>query len=124
MKLYLAGPMRGIAQFNFPAFDTAAEILRALGHEVFSPAEHDRMLHGEQFGKNNMTGHEGTAEKAEGFSLRVSLGNDLAYICKSADGIALLPGWVNSKGATAEHATAVALGLTVIYLDRDGGPAL
>jgi hypothetical protein len=45
------------------------------------------------------------------------LGADLAFICYYADGIALLPGWENSKGAKAEKATAEALGLEVMYLN-------
>ena len=39
MQLYLAGPMRSIKDFNFPAFNAAAAKLRAAGHEVFNPAE-------------------------------------------------------------------------------------
>lgn len=114
-RLYLAGPMRGIPQFNFPAFDSAAVYLRSIGHEVFSPAENDRTRHGDDFGKDNATGDEHTAA-GTGFNLRVALGEDLAWICKHAEGIALLPGWEASKGANAEKKTAEALGLTIIYL--------
>ena len=38
MRLYLAGPMSGIKDFNFPAFNEAAEHLRKLGYEVFNPS--------------------------------------------------------------------------------------
>lgn len=124
MKLYLAGPMRGIPYFNFPAFDKAAANLRARGYEVFSPAENDRVNYGAELAASNPTGNEARATATHGFNLRAALGTDLAYICAEADGIALLPGWRNSKGATAEHATAVALGLTVIFIDQNGREAL
>jgi hypothetical protein len=116
MKCYLAGPMRGIKEFNFPAFHAAAAKLRAEGHEVFSPAENDIERYGTDISKGNVTGDESIATQKYGFSLRESLGIDLAWICAEADAIALLPGWQDSKGATAEHATAVALGLEVIFL--------
>src|ERR1700692_1729160 len=103
MKLYLAGPMRGIPDFNFPAFHEAAAQLRAMGHEVFSPAEKDIENHGDIFASKD--GNESDAEK-HGFNLRDALGMDLAYICGHADGVALLDGWERSKGAVAESATA------------------
>jgi hypothetical protein len=40
-RVYIAGPMRGIPEFNFPAFDAAARG-RAMGLEIISPAELDR----------------------------------------------------------------------------------
>lgn len=48
--------------------------------------------------------------------MRVALGVDLGWICAEADAVALLPGWERSKGATAERAAAVALGLEIIEL--------
>lgn len=116
MKIYLAGPMRGIPEFNFPAVHSAAAVLRGQGHEVFSPAEKDNERHGTDISKGNIAGDEGLAAKVHGFNLREALAIDLEYICLHADGIALLPGWRNSKGATAEHAASVALGHTVIEL--------
>ena len=116
MKLYLAGPMRGLPEFNFPAFFSAAKRLRLDGHEVFHPAEKDIERYGTDISKGNHEGREDVAASQHGFSLREALAADLAWICAEADGIALLPGWRNSKGATAEHATAVALGLIIIEL--------
>lgn len=118
MKIYLAGPMRGYAEFNYPAFHAAALKLRADGHEVFSPAEHDLKLYGKDISKGNVNGCEELAAKEHGFSLRDAFGGDLAWICAQAEAIALMRGWERSKGASAEKAVAEALGLHVIYLGR------
>lgn len=115
-RVYLGGPMRGIKEFNFPAFHEATAMLRQIGCVVFNPAEKDNERHGVDISKGNATGDEAIASAQHGFNLREALGLDLAWICAEADAIALLPGWRNSKGATAEHATAVALGLEVIEL--------
>jgi Domain of unknown function (DUF4406) len=109
MKVYIAGPMRGIKDFNFPAFDAAAAELRALGHEVFNPTERDRAVHGDDV-NNSPTGDLSDVPQ---FNLRDALGDDLAWICREADAVVALDGWENSKGATAEVATARALGLGV-----------
>lgn len=117
MKIYIAGKMTGIPHFNFPAFFEAARMLRAIpGNEVFNPAEEDVKRYGDSLWKDNPTGDPELAAKEYGFNLREALALDLDFICRKATHIALLPGWKNSKGATAEHATAVALGLQVIEL--------
>lgn len=115
MKVYLAGPMRGIPEFNFPAFTSAAAVLRERGYFVFSPHERDIAKHGD-ISKGNLTGDNDQAVKDHGFDLREALADDLIFICREAAGIVLLPGWENSKGAQAERATAVALGLEVLSL--------
>lgn len=119
--VYLAGPMSGVPNFNFPAFNRAAAILRAEGHSVFNPAERDIERHGGvDISAGNHAGDPAVAEKEHGFSLREALADDTAFICREADAIAMLPGWESSKGARAEHALAFALGHTIIYLSGGG----
>ena len=115
-RLYLAGPMRGVKEFGYPAFINAAKILREAGYEVFSPAERDIAIGFE------WEGTTGTDEdmRRQNFSLREALGADLDWISHQADGIALLPGWQNSSGANAELATAIALGLDLyLFVDNE-----
>lgn len=107
MKLYLAGPMTGIADFNYQAFYEAATQLRMAGHTVFNPADND-ISNG--FDPRGMSGDPAEAA-ANGFSLRETLKQDLSWICDRAEGIALLEGWEESKGARAEVALAKALGI-------------
>ena len=116
MNIYIAGQMRGIPHFNYPAFMRAARKLREDGHVVFSPAERDNDRHGVDISINNPAGCEKLAAQLHGFSIRDALLDDLTFICREADAIALLPGWEKSKGANAEYATALALGLQVIHL--------
>lgn len=92
-RVYVAGPMTGVVDLNFPAFHEAAGALRQLGCEVFNPAD-----------------------TAGPKTYREYLTIDLDWICRQADAIALLPGWQNSKGARAERATAEALGLQIVEL--------
>lgn len=113
MRIYLAGPMRGQDQNNFPAFDRAAAMLRAEGHKVFNPADHDRKTYGPRI----QFWTEKQANK-RGFNIRILLAGDLAWICRHAECIALLPGWKQSRGATAERAVGIAIGATIRYLGK------
>lgn len=103
MKIYLAGPMRGIPNFNFPAFHYAAAKLRQEGHTVFSPAEKGE----ETELTNNPEAQESLEFRRKVFRL------DTDYICREADTVALLKGWEKSSGARAEKALADAIGLQV-----------
>lgn len=113
-RIYLAGPMRRIPEFNFPAFFDATRKLRALGHEVCNPAEHDAEVLG--FEWQERTGHEDLADL--GFDLRAALAYDLGWILTRATMVVTLPGWEASKGATAEVAVARALGMPVRTIER------
>lgn len=115
MKVYLAGPMRGLPDFNFPAFKQMADALRRHGHEVFSPAERDLSEVGDIF-----SGTTGDLEEiaARGFSIREALAADMVWIARHGEAIALLPGWEESKGARAEAALGHALGLRVAPVEE------
>ena len=92
MKLYLAGPMTGIAELNFPLFHSEAARLRSCGHEVINPAEIN-------------------ADPAAEWS--ACMRADIAQLV-TCDGIAMLPGWSKSSGASLELYIAKALGMHVL----------
>jgi hypothetical protein len=124
VKVYLAGPMRGYKDFNFPAFITGAIALRARGHEVFCPAEHDL-----DAGLNPAGDGSEESLSDQGFSMRAALGVDLTWITKEAEAVVVLPGWAKSLGALAEAFTAWCLGIPVFpihpFLDwADSAPQL
>lgn len=116
MRIYLAGPMRGYANFNFPAFDYAAEKLRAEGHVVFSPAERDRDAYGAEI-ENNPTGDESKVTNPE-CTIEDCMAADTAWICRNGECIALLPGWEKSSGAGAELSLGKAIGLSYMVLGK------
>lgn len=107
-RAYVAGPMRGLPAFGFPAFHAAEADLQARGFEVFSPARRDEA---KGFAPSGMAGTEDLS--ALGFDLRDALATDLDWITRHADMVVVLPGWEASKGANAEVATARALGIPV-----------
>ena len=113
--VYVAGPMRGYPQFNFPAFFAAGDKLEKEGWKVWNPAKKDEEQYGDKLWKDNKTGNEAEASSTVGFSLREALKWDTEKICQ-CDAIAMLPGWEKSNGAFAEWALARALGLEVMYL--------
>lgn len=96
-KIYLAGPMTGLPDFNYPAFNAAAEKLRAQGHEVLNPAD-------------NPVPPCGTWQ---GY-MRMALTQLVQCEC-----IVLLPGWAESKGALIERKLAQVLFMEVVHFLDD-----
>lgn len=89
-RAYLAGPMSGLPGMNYDAFNAEAARLRALGFEVESPAENPEQESWEDY-------------------MRVALRQML-----TCDTIAMLPGWINSRGANLERNVAQKVGMTVV----------
>jgi hypothetical protein len=112
MNIYLAGPMRGIKDFNFPAFHEAAGELRCAGHEVFSAAAYEEAQFGVGFNKSETGDLKDIAHLKWDF--RKAFFKDCEYISLTADAVVVLPGWEKSKGATAEVAIARTLSLQVL----------
>lgn len=94
MRLYISGPITGLDDLNKPAFAEAAQQLRAAGHVAINPHDvgqaSELLLPWEEY-----------------------LKADLVAMLLMADALALLPGWVNSRGALLEHHIADALGWEV-----------
>lgn len=99
MKLYIAGPMANHVNHNWPAFEKEAELLRAAGYEVVSP-----------------TDVNGTYEEACALPYMTCLKNDIKAML-DCDGVALLPGWTESKGAKIERGLAEALGMPAMLAE-------
>jgi len=114
MKLYIAGPMTGIDDWNFPAFFNAEEQLKDLGYVVENPARHDGNTLEEALATVGTL--ENPVEKWEFYIKR-----DLKYLLECA-GLVLLPGWQNSRGARLEVHIAKQLKMPLFIL-RDGNLA-
>ena len=98
-RVYIAGPMTGIPEFNFPAFNRAAAAWRRHGYEVINPAENEG----------------GDTSLPYDHYMR----QDIQHVL-NVDAIAVLPGWESSKGASLEVHIATVLGLKVY--DAELGP--
>jgi hypothetical protein len=94
--VYLAGPMTGFPEFNYPAFHEAARRLREVGLAVINPAENGLPSDApwEQHMRKNIA--------------------DLMM----AEAVVVLPGWQNSRGARLETEIAGRLAMPVIELDH------
>lgn len=91
--IYIAGPMTGLPEWNFPAFNAAAEYLKDLGFTAHNPADHGLVT---------------------GASRSDYLRYDLREISQ-CEGIYLLKGWTDSEGSKFEVIVAQALDMKIFY---------
>lgn len=94
MRFYIAGPMTGVKDLNFPAFHAAAKALRDAGYDVVNPAE---------------VNADPTMPWAE------CMKRDIAQLV-ACDAVVVLPGHETSRGARLEVHIAKALGMVVLNL--------
>lgn len=111
MKIYIAGPMTGLPDWNFPAFFEAEKELLSLGYEVVNPAHSD--------GATVQEALESAGNpEAPNNTWRWYMRRDLPHVLE-VDALCVLPGWRKSKGASLEVHVAKAIGLP-IYVLKDG----
>jgi len=94
VKVYISGPMTGIADHNFPAFRAASGQLRAEGFEVLDPSARGVVA---------------------GYRWADYLKADIVMVL-AAHAVVVLPGWEKSRGACLEVHIARELGLPVVEM--------
>jgi len=111
MNLYLAGPMRGKLLYGLHDFAAASWALRSKGHTVFNPMERDLAM-----SDNPLLPHQDLED--QDFDLLAAMTADIQFIASDeCDGIALLPGWQDSRGAIGEIEVANICGRQLFELD-------
>lgn len=96
ITLYIAGPMTGLPELNFPAFFEAEQELKTAGFAVLNPADR--------------------AGRTSGMRWSWYLRRGVQDVC-DADGVAVLDGWEKSRGACLEIHVARGLSMPVVTLD-------
>lgn len=92
-RLYLAGPMSGLPEHNYPAFHAAAVFYESQGYEVENPA-------------NNVVTNPHEGEQLWAAFMRLSIPQMLRCDC-----VVALDGWEQSRGAVLELYLARQLGI-------------
>lgn len=96
LSIYICGPMSGLPDLNFPAFYAAEDQLKRAGYAVLNPADR--------------------AGRVKNQPWEWYLRRGILDVCR-ADGIALLPGWENSRGAQLEMHVANQLAMPSTTVD-------
>lgn len=106
-KIYIAGPMTGYPDWNFPAFDGLYSLLTQRGWTVISPTDLDRAFEGwVDFPPDDFKPDKETRERF--------IRRDLEAIMQ-VDAMIMLRGWPKSIGASAERALAMWRGIPIYY---------
>lgn len=99
VKVYLSGPMSGLREENYPAFDAVADRLKAAGFRVVNPAHLGRQMRAKMRETPTWDHY-----------MRMSIVGMMV-----ADVVLFLDGWENSKGAKIERELAMRLDMPLYY---------
>lgn len=101
-KLYIAGPINGMPDGNKDGFEHMAKILKERGHEYINPREKGWK----------------EADIPEGMDLWTYMMKLSLQEMMDCDGIILLKGWEESKGAMIEYQLARDLGMPTYFEEK------
>ena len=107
-KVYIAGPMTGVENWNFPAFFEAEKTLISMGYRVVNPAHNN----GETL---ELALEDAGSPESPKRDWLYYIRRDLPQLLY-CDVICLLPNWESSKGATLEYEVAKGIGLPIYKL--------
>lgn len=93
MKVYVSGPITGVADLNRDAFKAAETALRVHGYDPLNPHE--------------------VIPNSDTASWEECLRADIAALVTECDGIALIDGWETSRGSKLEIQVGMALNMKV-----------
>ena len=97
-RLYIAGPMTGYPDWNYPAFHATEDLLREFGYEdIVNPAKLSSI------------------DEPRSVCMRKAI--EGLITCNT---IVLLPFWFDSKGASLEFVIAKELGMKMAYANKKG----
>lgn len=100
MILYIAGPMTGYPELNYPAFNEAEAKLKAAGYETRNPVDAEKF---------RSEGDDPTWQ----WYMKHAL-----YFLLGSEGVATLPLWQRSRGAQLEVHVAGKLGYPIRTVDE------
>ena len=109
-RVYIAGPMTGYVDLNFPAFHRVAKLYRDRGCYVINPAE----ING---GPNEPALYNAMSPEDKYEHWVNCMKKDISALL-TCEMIVMLPGWTESTGAKLEHHVARSLNLTIAYHDN------
>lgn len=99
-KIYVAGPMTGLIDYNFPKFFEISEKLMSFGWNVVNPAQI----------ANNFGGQDAFLNDK---NVETQVLAEQARQLKDCNAILLLDGWTKSKGSKIELQIALENGIDV-----------
>ena len=101
-RIYVAGPMTGLPDYNYPAFNEAEAYIKGLGYETENPASAPDVVNGFPY---------------QGAPYEWYLRRAVRQVL-DCDMLVYLPGSENSKGAQLEMTIARALAMPIISLEE------